>query len=337
MNAKPEKNAEQVEIVYDEQCPVCRLYCHSFTPDNDTTGLRLTDARKGGPIMREVNRHGFDIDDGMVVKAADGSYHYGSEAMYLLAQLNKKRGWTGFVNRSFFGTRALSRLFYPAGKLARNIVLRLKGIEKIHNLKPENTLKHQLGENWDKLHPAIRTRFNREPAAGEEIVYEGVMHTVRRSLAGRLFAELTRMIGNPLTPFQGTDVPMTVTLYKIPGKHGVFWRRTYHFSDRKPYTVTSVKCESKQGEMLECVGGGFGMKLHVFAEEEKLHFTSTRYFWTFLQYRIPLPHLVTPGETRVIHEDLGGGDFRFTISMRHPLLGETFFQDGVFRLQQAKE
>lgn len=335
MGAKPDKNAEQVEIVYDEQCPVCRLYCHSFTPDNDTAGLRLTDARKTGEIMQEINRRGFDIDDGMVVKTADGSYHYGSDAMYILAQLNKKRGWTGFVNRVFFRTQRLSRLFYPAGKYAREIVLRLKGIEKIHNLKPENTLKHQLGENWDKLHPAIRARFDREPAPGEEVVYEGVMHTVRRSLAGRLFAEITRVVGNPLTPFQGQNIPMDVKLFKRPGKNGVFWQRTYYFPGKKPYTVTSMKCESKQGEMLECVGGGFGMKLDVYAANEKLHFTSTRYFWTILQFRIPLPHIITPGKTLVIHEDLGGGDFRFTISMRHNFLGETFFQDGIFRLKHA--
>ena len=30
------------------------------------------------------------------------------------------------------------------------------------------------------------------------------------------------------------------------------------------------------------------------------------------------------------YEDLGGGRFRFALSFRHPWLGETFHQDGVF-------
>jgi hypothetical protein len=95
--------------------------------------------------------------------------------------------------------------------------------------------------------------------------------------------------------------------------------------------VTSSKRESKAGEMLECVGGGFGMKLKVTAEEKNLHFRSYRYFWTFLKFYIPLPHWITPGATHVIHTDLGDGNFMFTISMTHKTLGETFFQQGVFR------
>ncbi|RYF52847.1 MAG: hypothetical protein EOO29_57410, partial [Comamonadaceae bacterium] len=33
---------------------------------------------------------------------------------------------------------------------------------------------------------------------------------------------------------------------------------------------------------------------------------------------------------RVAHTDLGAGQFRFTLSMVHPLWGETFHQSGVF-------
>jgi hypothetical protein len=42
----------------------------------------------------------------------------------------------GRLNRLLFGSRALSRPTYAAGKLARNIVLRLVGVEKIRHPKP---------------------------------------------------------------------------------------------------------------------------------------------------------------------------------------------------------
>lgn len=102
------------------------------------------------------------------------------------------------------------------------------------------------------------------------------------------------------------------------------------YPGKAPYVVTFIKRESEEGEMLECVGGGFGMKLKVSARNGSLHFESYRYFCTFLGYKVPLPHWLSPGKTHVIHEDLGQGNFRFTISMIHRQLGETFFQSGVF-------
>lgn len=193
-----------------------------------------------------------------------------------------------------------------------------------------NTLKNQLGNNWQNLDPHIQARFDREPELGETIIYTGIMQEIRRSTMGWLFACLTRLIGNPLTPFAGTDVPMEVALYKKPDIDGVFWRRTYFYPNKKPEVVVSAKRESRQGEMLECVGGGFGMKLKVTAQNGEMHFESYRYFWDCLQHRILLPHWITHGQAHVIHRDLGKGEFMFTISMRHDYLGETFYQQGIF-------
>ncbi|HYD19040.1 MAG TPA: DUF4166 domain-containing protein [Patescibacteria group bacterium] len=194
-----------------------------------------------------------------------------------------------------------------------------------------SSLRRQLGTDWHLLHPNIQERFARDPMPGANIVYEGRMEEIRCSRMGKLFAQLTRVIGNPLTPHQGRDVPMRVELIKVPGFPGVCWQRTYFYPRRKPYVVISVKKESAAGELMECVGGGFGMLLDVYAKDGSLHFESTRYFFTFFGRRVPLPHWLAPGRTHVIHEDLGGGDFRFTISMVHGQLGETFYQTGVFR------
>lgn len=86
---------------------------------------------------------------------------------------------------------------------------------------------------------------------------------------------------------------------------------------------------------MECVDGGFGMLLNVYVQDSQLHFESTRYFWQFMNVRVPLPHWLSPGKTHVIHEDLGGGNFKFTVSMQHRQLGETFYQEGVFHRKAA--
>jgi hypothetical protein len=180
------------------------------------------------------------------------------------------------------------------------------------------------------LHPNIQNRFAQDPEPGQSIVYEGVMQTVQRSRMGWLFAHLTRIIGNPLTPYAGADIPVEVRLFKKEKRNGVYWQRSYHYPNHKPFVVTSIKKESRKGEMMECVGGGFGMLLKVYAQDMQLHFESYRYFCQFGFIRIPLPHWLTPGKTHVTHKDLNGGNFQFTITMDHDHLGRTFFQDGVF-------
>lgn len=55
--------------------------------------------------------------------------------------------------------------------------------------------------------------------------------------------------------------------------------------------------EGKQGEVLEYVGFGLGMKLLLRVEGGNLYFTSDGYFWEIMGYRISVPNLLTPGKT----------------------------------------
>lgn len=321
---------KQVFLVYDHDCPVCRAYCTRALPVDDKTEIRLVNARDDTAIMPDITERGMDIDQGMVLKVGHDLY-YGSEAVFQL-QTYKKRSW---IDRLLFATRARARVMYPAGKAVRNMLLRILGVPFIENLKPENALKHQLGASWARLRAGIQERFLHEPQADEVFVYDGTMHVIRRSRAGWLFAQLTRIIGSPLLPYAGADVPTQVRLYAKDS--GVCWERTYHYPNRKPAVVSSVKRESAEGEMMEVVGGGFGMKLRVFTADGQLYFTSYGYFCTLLGWRITLPHLLTPGQTQVAHLDHGDGSFTFRLGIRHPWLGETFFQEGRFRRRLAKD
>ena len=144
-------------------------------------------------------------------------------------------------------------------------------------------IKEQLGESWDRLNPNIRERFSRDPGPGEVINYTGIMHVIRRSLPGCLFAYLTYVIGKPLTPFAEQEITMNVNLTSENG--GVCWQRIY-YRNNKEFIVRSIKKAGRRGEMMECVGGGFGMLLRVFEEDAALHFESYRFFWQLFGLRI---------------------------------------------------
>ena len=323
----PPDAPETVDLVYDHDCPVCRAYCTRLVPRDSQTEINLVDARSDDTLMPEITARGLDIDNGMVLKVGDKMY-YGSEAAWRLTAYTRRSGFTGWVDKIFFPTRRVAQIMYPAGKAVRNVLLRVFGIPPIDNLKPENVLKYQLGAAWARLRPGIQERFAHEPKPGEVFVYQGSMRDIRRSRMGWLFAQLTRIIGNPLTPYAGQDVPMQVRLYAKNG--GVCWERVYQYPNRAPVVVSSVKRQSAKGEMMEVVGGGFGMKLRVFTADGQLYFQSYRYFCSFFGWQIPLPHFLTPGVVNVAHLDHGEGYFTFRLSIRHPQLGETFFQEGVF-------
>jgi hypothetical protein len=182
---------------------------------------------------------------------------------------------------------------------------------------------------WFQLPAPVRARFEHGAFARGPVFYPGVM-TVRASPVGRAIAEVCRLIGTPLAPGAGEDVPVTVEVRETPDG-GIEWLRTYHFRRRAPVEVGSCKRMSVEGELLEVVRGGLGMRLAVTVEDHALHFRSAQYFLETPAGRAPIPLLFTPGRAHVVHEHVTEDVFRFTLRFVHPLLGETFFQTGLFR------
>lgn len=133
MNEQPAAQ-EDVWLVYDDQCPVCRAYCQRARIADAGGRLRLVDARQPGALMDEITAAGLDIDQGMVLKVGQAMY-YGADAMHMLALLSTRAGWFNRVSFLFFGTKWGARVFYPIGKAFRNVLLKLLGISYIENLK----------------------------------------------------------------------------------------------------------------------------------------------------------------------------------------------------------
>ena len=204
------------------------------------------------------------------------------------------------------------------------------------DLAPDPSFERLLGElAWRRLAPAVRERFRWKPASGAEIHYAGEMLVVRSSRLGWLMAQLCRLIGTPLAPHRGARVPVTVTLSLDADGAGVVWRRLYRFPGRRAVTCVSVKKAAESEGLIECVGGGIGMWLRLSERAGALYFRSTGYFWTIGRWRVALPDWLTPGALTVVHSDEGQGRFRFVISVVHPFIGETFFQDGVFEAERS--
>ncbi|QTN26943.1 DUF4166 domain-containing protein [Rhodoferax sp. AJA081-3] len=179
---------------------------------------------------------------------------------------------------------------------------------------------------WSRLPAAVQRRFG---IAHADVTYEGLMD-LRCSSIGHIYAALARVLGGPLTHLNTNAMPTTVRV-SDNGHGGVIWERCFHTGAQgHDRTVRSTKELGADGGLLERTDGGLSMSLDVFEEAGALVFQSRRFWLVWGRLRLPVPALLTPGTCRVAHTDLGEGLFRFTLSMVHPLWGETFHQTGVF-------
>ncbi|HEY7638834.1 MAG TPA: DUF4166 domain-containing protein [Steroidobacteraceae bacterium] len=189
-------------------------------------------------------------------------------------------------------------------------------------------IRRLIGEvEWFSLPAAVRSRFGEHAADAQ---YRGTFDEVRASFAGKLLATCCRLLGTPVAPFTGTNVPTTVNAFATPDG-GIAWQRIYHFPGRKPCIVESIKRLSREGTLVEALPAGMRMALDVYARDGVLHFVSTGYYFELGGLRLRLPEWLPPGVTHVQHIDLGDGTFRFTMSVRHRWLGQVFWQSGRFR------
>ena len=190
-----------------------------------------------------------------------------------------------------------------------------------------------LGAAWWRLPAATRERFEHHDA-----VYTGTM-ALQATFAGTWVERLCRLVGSPLPPPHAMPVTMTVLVEPDPATGGSRWTRRYEFPTRT-VAIASVKALDRDGTVVERLPYGLRMRLQVSVRDGALCFDSAGYYvelpglrWRGRRYgawRLALPSWFLPGRTCVAHRDLGGGRFRFTMTVRHRLLGELFDHDGVF-------
>jgi hypothetical protein len=197
---------------------------------------------------------------------------------------------------------------------------------------PPKNLKDMLGPAaWTRLPETVRSRFaDLAPA----VDYGGEFEVVRASLLGQIVAWACQLIGTPVVPRTGNNVPAIV--HVAPSERGVEWRREYRWPGRSPCLVRSTKVIGVDGVLVEELPARLRMSLNVYEEGEALHFVSRAYYFevaipgTRRIVRLVLPIWLSPGVTHVEHIDGAEGWFRFTMTVTHPLFGEVFYQTGRF-------
>lgn len=121
---------DEAVIVYDGECPFCSRYVAMVRLRESLGRVRLVNARDPDPLVAELRRKGFDLDEGMVLKLGDRLYH-GADCINMLALLSTPSGMFNRLNGMIFRSRTVSKLLYPVLRAGRNTVLMLLGRTKL--------------------------------------------------------------------------------------------------------------------------------------------------------------------------------------------------------------
>ncbi len=189
---------------------------------------------------------------------------------------------------------------------------------------------------WSGLPTAVRRRFSTRTEAGGAITYAGEVAECRRTVVGRLVAELCRAIGAPLPLSDDVGVPAIVTVTEDGATGGQFWTRMYGRSRGFPQVIHSSKRFKGPTGLEEYLGCGFGIALTVSADREALHFHSDHYFLALGSLRFRLPRWLAPGDLTISHVDRGKSGFAFVLALRHRRFGLIVQQTGLFHERFAR-
>lgn len=123
-------------LIYDGDCPVCRSVAHAIAIREKYGALNLVDARRAPDhlVCQRARAEGLDLDEGMVIFADGGVYH-GAAAVSFLATFGEPTSLLTRVGKLLNYSTGISTLTYAMLRAFRNILLRLRGIGRIDNLR----------------------------------------------------------------------------------------------------------------------------------------------------------------------------------------------------------
>lgn len=324
-----------VWFVYDGDCPLCTAAANALQIRQSVGALHLVNARDdaGHPLMREVNRLGFDLDEGMVLKYRGAHYH-GEDALHMMALLGGPHGWLNRINALLFRSKTIARLCYPAMRATRNALLRLGGVKKIRNLQNDTAgrepiFKAVFGDDWDRLPKVMHDHYAVRPWSNDTVIVKGALDVTVSPFMGLL----SRLSGL-LVSRSGKDVPVTVIFRSGEDSADFSFDRIFHYPDGDRH-FRSRMAPIGGNELVEFMGFGIGWKVAYGWDGTKVTLSHRGYVWRILGMDVPVPLALLIGRGEAEEVPLSQDEFSMWTHAKHPWFGAGFAYAGTFKVTEV--
>ncbi len=332
-----EKLKGDAHFIYDGDCPICTTAAHALRIRQAVGSLHLINAREGKdqPLVREATELGYDLDEGMVIKFGERHYH-GADALVIMALLGSNIGWFNRMNALLFSSPHIAKLLYPAMRGTRNALMYIKGKPKLGNLANGNKspiFQPIFGEAWQTMPAVMHQHYANRPYTNDVVVVEGLME-VRASRLMRFFAPLLKWSGL-LVPYQGQDVPTTVTFRSEADSRVFRFDREFRFPGKAPFHFLSRMMPVGGNEVIEYMSLGIGWRAAYQFTNNKVTLTHRGYVWRLFGLNIHFPFHWLFGKGYAEEEATGDSNFRMYMDIRHPWFGEVYAYSGDFTVKDV--
>lgn len=327
------KSLTGVWFVYDGDCPICSYTAQALCLRQEFGALHLLNARKNTnhPLMQDINQRELNLDEGMVIYC-EGTFYHGKDALHFMSRSAAKTKWYNMFNFSFFQSKTIAGIIYPMMKLIRNSLLLIRGKNKIRNLiqKDIPIFKPIFGEDWDKLPLVMKRHYANRPYSNDKAVVEGIMDVVSSPL-GRLLKPFFKLSGT-LVPYEGSNVPVTVTFASSLSHAGFHFNRVFFFPDKKPYQFKSVMYHVLGNEIIEVMRFGLCWRAAYIWTGQKIILEHRGYALRFLGHIVPVPLGLFIGKGNGDETPIDDNSFSMSVAITHPLWGKVFGYNGIFKM-----
>jgi hypothetical protein len=311
---------------------MCTRAATAFRIRKAAGGLTLIDARAEPehPLVLEVSRLGFNLDDGMVLHYA-GVSHHGHDALHMMALLGSGADWFNRTIALLFKSRRLAAFVYPFLRWVRNLLLMIIGVPKIGNLSAladaAPLFAQAFGDGWPKLPPVMRDHYAVRAYSNDRVTVTGHLD-VASAWWLRLPAKLTGI----LVPYNGKQVPVEVTFTAGRSSPSIIFDRVFHFPGRSPVSFRSEVEVQPNGDCIEFMRFGLGWRLRYRYNGTVVLLEHRGYVWRALGLLVPMPFSFILGSGHAEETPLSDNEFSMWTHTLHPWFGKTFAYSGSFRI-----
>jgi hypothetical protein len=195
--------------------------------------------------------------------------------------------------------------------------------------KPE--FQKALGTDWDKLPKVIIDHYD-IPGEYNRLHISGVMEEVTLKPILKLAMPVLKLLG-ALVAESGKNIPTDLINYADGEKPEMKWERTFHFPNHDRTFFTKMVADG-EGQIIEYVRFGLGIRLKVWVEDGALHYHQKSYVINvFNLFRLPFPNWLGLGTGWIKEKPaLEEGKFTIDFGIDHPLLGRVFAYNGTFEI-----
>ena len=189
------------------------------------------------------------------------------------------------------------------------------------------------GLPWAALPPVMQKHYAVRPDSYDRVVVCGLM-TIKRSHFMKLMAPMLKIFG-ALIPYDGEDVPASVTFYSGPKSSDFHFDRVFQPAGRPAFRFHSRLVQIVGSDVIELMRFGVGWRSRYQIDGNHVSLSHIGYYWRIGKVLIPLPLTWMIGKGAAAEVVVSDTKFRMWMTITHPVFGETYRYEGIFQIAEV--